>query len=133
VRIVKITFETSVTVRARSAMTFACSVPYPILVDDDLLKKLNFAGPLVDLCVTSEGSNDRSMSTFDYEASAELFAAQGHPGFRHQRFDQAAEAIRYAIKKNCPPKCLRDRLSRSKIGAITPRRSARSMTASATL
>ena len=46
-----------------------------------------------------------SMSTFDYEASAELFAARGHPGFRYQRFDQAAEAIRYAIGKR-PPKVL---------------------------
>ena len=46
-----------------------------------------------------------SMSTFDYEASAELFAARGHPGFRYQRFDQAAEAIRYAIEK-LPPKVL---------------------------
>ena len=45
------------------------------------------------------------MSTFDYEASAELFAARGHPGFRYQRFDQAAEAIRYAIEK-LPPKVL---------------------------
>jgi hypothetical protein len=42
------------------------------------------------------------MSTFDYEASAELSAAQGHPGFRYQRFAQAAEAIRHAIEKNCP-------------------------------
>ena len=46
-----------------------------------------------------------SMSTFDYEASAELFAARGHPGIRYQRFDQAAEAIRYAIEK-LPPKVL---------------------------
>jgi hypothetical protein len=45
------------------------------------------------------------MSTFDYEASAELFAAQGRPGFRYQRFAQAAEAIRYAIEK-LPPKVL---------------------------
>ena len=104
-RIAKITFETRVTVRARSAMTFACSVSYPILVDDDLLRKLNFAGPCVDLCVTSEMSYDRGMSTFDYQASAELFAAQGHPGFRYRRFDQAAEAIRYAIEK-LPPRVL---------------------------
>lgn len=39
------------------------------------------------------------MSTFDYEASAELFAAQGRSGVRYQRFAQAAEAIRYAIEK----------------------------------
>jgi hypothetical protein len=42
------------------------------------------------------------MSTFDYEASAKLFAAQGHPGFRYQRFAQAAEAIRHAIEKLTP-------------------------------
>jgi hypothetical protein len=42
------------------------------------------------------------MSTFDYAASAELFTAQGHPGFRYQRFAQAAEAIRYAIEKLSP-------------------------------
>jgi hypothetical protein len=46
-----------------------------------------------------------SMSTFDYEASAELFAAQGHPGIRYLRFDHAAEAIRHAIEK-LPPKVL---------------------------
>jgi hypothetical protein len=45
------------------------------------------------------------MPTFDYEASAELFAARGHPGIRYQRFTQAAEAIRYAIEK-LPPKVL---------------------------
>ena len=43
------------------------------------------------------------MSTFDYTASAELFAAQGR--FRYQRFDQTVEAIRYAIEK-LPPKVL---------------------------
>jgi hypothetical protein len=43
-----------------------------------------------------------SMSTFDYAASAELFTAQGRPGFRYQRFAQAAEAIRYAIEKLSP-------------------------------
>jgi hypothetical protein len=45
------------------------------------------------------------MPTFDYEASAELFAARGHPGFRYQRFIQAAEAIRYAIE-TLPSKAL---------------------------
>ena len=45
------------------------------------------------------------MSTFDYEAFAEVFAARGHSGVRYQRFDQAAEAIRYAIEKP-PPKVL---------------------------
>jgi hypothetical protein len=39
------------------------------------------------------------MSTFDYEASAGLFAAQGRSGLRYRRFDRAAEAIRYAIEK----------------------------------
>jgi hypothetical protein len=45
------------------------------------------------------------MSTFDYEASAKLFAAKGRPGFRYQRFAQAAEAIRYAIER-LPPRVL---------------------------
>jgi hypothetical protein len=39
------------------------------------------------------------MSTFDYSASAQLFAAQGRSGLRYRRFAQAAEAIRYAIEK----------------------------------
>jgi hypothetical protein len=46
-----------------------------------------------------------AMSTFDYEASAELFAAQGHSGIRYQRFPRAAEAIRYASEKH-PTKAL---------------------------
>ena len=45
------------------------------------------------------------MSTFDYTASAELFAAQGRSGLRYRRFDRAAEAIKYAIEK-LPPKAL---------------------------
>jgi hypothetical protein len=43
------------------------------------------------------------MSTFDYTAPAELFAAQSRSGLRYQRFTQAADAIRYAIEK-LPPK-----------------------------
>jgi hypothetical protein len=39
------------------------------------------------------------MLTFDYAASAELFAAQGRSGLRYRRFARAAEAIRYAIEK----------------------------------
>jgi hypothetical protein len=45
------------------------------------------------------------MSTFDYTASAELFALQARSGIRYQRFDRAAEAIRHAIEK-LPPKVL---------------------------
>jgi hypothetical protein len=45
------------------------------------------------------------MSTFDYAASAELFARQGRSGLRYRRFARAAEAIRYAIEK-LPPKVL---------------------------
>jgi hypothetical protein len=41
----------------------------------------------------------RLMSTFDYKASAELFAAKGRSGLRYRRFAQAAEAIRYAIEE----------------------------------
>ena len=43
------------------------------------------------------------MSTFDYTASAELFAARVRSGLRYRRFAQAAEAIRYAMEK-LPPK-----------------------------
>ena len=43
------------------------------------------------------------MSTFDYSASAELFATHGRSGLRYRRFAQAPEAIRYAIEK-LPPK-----------------------------
>ena len=39
------------------------------------------------------------MSSFDYTASAGLFAAKGHSGLRYRRFPQAAEAIRYAIER----------------------------------
>jgi hypothetical protein len=46
-----------------------------------------------------------AMSTFDYTASAELFALQARSGIRYQRFAQAAEAIRHAIEK-LPPKVL---------------------------
>ena len=45
------------------------------------------------------------MSTFDYMASAELFALQARSGIRYQRFAQAAEAIRHAIER-LPPKVL---------------------------
>ena len=45
------------------------------------------------------------MSTFDYTASAELFALQARSGIRYQRFAQAAEAIRHAIER-LPPKVL---------------------------
>jgi hypothetical protein len=45
------------------------------------------------------------MSTFDYTASAELFAAKGRSGLRYRRFARAAEAIRYAVEK-LPPKVL---------------------------
>jgi len=78
---------------------------YPTSVNDEPLRKFEVADHLVDMCVTSEMSYDSSMSTFNYAASAELFAAQGHPGLRYQRFAQAAEAIRYAIEK-LPPEVL---------------------------
>jgi len=39
------------------------------------------------------------MSTFDYTASAELFAAKGRSGLRYRRFAGAAEAIRYAVEE----------------------------------
>jgi len=42
------------------------------------------------------------MFTFDYTASAELFAIQGRSGLRYRRFARAAEAIRYAIEKLSP-------------------------------
>jgi hypothetical protein len=45
------------------------------------------------------------MSTFDYRASAELYASEGRSGLRYRRFAQAAEAIRYAMEK-LPPKVL---------------------------
>jgi hypothetical protein len=37
--------------------------------------------------------------TFDYAASAELFATQGRAGLRYRRFARAAEAIRNAMEK----------------------------------
>jgi hypothetical protein len=49
------------------------------------------------------------MTTIDFTASAELYPtrswkAKAH-GIRYKRFDQAAEAIRYAIE-DLPPECL---------------------------
>ena len=46
--IAKATLEAKVTGGARSALTLACSLSYSISIDDDLLNKLNLAGPLVD-------------------------------------------------------------------------------------
>ena len=46
------------------------------------------------------------MTDFNYDAPAELFAAQGRrPGVRYRRFLNAAEAIRYVIEK-LPPNFL---------------------------
>jgi hypothetical protein len=103
VRIVNAKLETNATVRARSAAIFACS--FRIRLDADLLK--NFISPVLSFvwAAAPEKSYGNYMSTFDYEASAELFTAQGRPGFRYQRFAQAAEAIRYAIEK-LPPEVL---------------------------
>ena len=39
------------------------------------------------------------MPSFDYAASAELFAAEGRSGLRYRRFAHAAEAIKFAIEK----------------------------------
>jgi hypothetical protein len=39
------------------------------------------------------------MSSFDYTASAELFAAEGRSGLRYRRFAHAAETIGCAIGK----------------------------------
>jgi hypothetical protein len=73
---------------------------------DNLLEQsIDLADTFIHVCVTSKTSYQSSMSTFDYEASAELFAAQGRSGVRYRRFAQAAEAIRYAIEK-LPPKVL---------------------------
>ena len=93
--------------------------------DDDLLKKLHLAGPLVCLCVASEKGYASGMSSFDYAASAELFATEGRSGLRYRRFAYAAEAIGYAIEK-LPAKVLAGSSLRT-----TLRRSARSMNARA--
>ena len=42
------------------------------------------------------------MTEFDYNAPAELYAAQGRRGFRYRRFFNAGEAIRYAIESSLP-------------------------------
>jgi hypothetical protein len=91
VRIVNAKLETNATVRARSAAILACSF---------ISQVLSF------VCTAApEKSYGNYMSTFDYEASAELFTAQGRPGFRYRCFAQAVEAIRYAIEK-LPPEVL---------------------------
>jgi hypothetical protein len=49
------------------------------------------------------------MSNIDYTASAELFPARSWKaksrGISYKRFDDAAEAVRYAIEE-LPPECL---------------------------
>lgn len=49
------------------------------------------------------------MASIDFSASAELFPARSWKakahGIRYKRFDDAAEAIRYAIE-DLPPECL---------------------------
>jgi hypothetical protein len=61
--------------------------------------RIHRAASLLRLCVAFEKSYDGRMSTFDYAASAELFAAEGRSGLRYRRFARAAEAIGYAIEK----------------------------------
>jgi len=97
-RIVNAQLKANATVRARSATISACSLSYPGPVPI-LLKKVHVAGPLVLLCVASEKGYASCMSSFDYTASAELFAAEGRSGLRYRRFAHAAEAIGYAIEK----------------------------------
>jgi hypothetical protein len=63
----------------------------------DLADPLQMRAPLPKKVYVSH------MSTFDYTASAELFAAKGRSGLRYRRFARAAEAIRYALEK-LPPK-----------------------------
>jgi len=49
------------------------------------------------------------MTAFDFSASAELFPARSWKarsrGISYKRFDDAAEAVRYAIEE-LPPECL---------------------------
>ena len=49
------------------------------------------------------------MSTIDFSASAELFPARSWKarsrGISYKRFDEAAEAVRFAIEE-LPPECL---------------------------
>jgi hypothetical protein len=72
---------------------------------------ISCSSPLISLMLSFIGASPlkkrygSGMSTFDYTASAELFAAQGRSGLRYRRFTRAAEAIKYAIEK-LPPKVL---------------------------
>jgi hypothetical protein len=45
------------------------------------------------------------MSTFHYAAPAGLFTVQNHKALQYRRFNQAAEALKYAIE-SLPPKVL---------------------------
>jgi cold shock CspA family protein len=67
--------------------------------------KARCCGRATDARVFDKENYVSLMFTFDYTASAELFATQGRSGLRYRRFAQAAEAIRYAIEK-LPPKVL---------------------------
>jgi hypothetical protein len=45
------------------------------------------------------------MAKFDYNAAAELFPTRRRSPFGYKRFEQAAQAIRFAIE-DLPPECL---------------------------
>jgi hypothetical protein len=96
-RIANAQLKANATVRARSATISACSLSYPGHANSP--EEVHPAGPLVLLCAASEKSYGRCMSTFDYMASAELFAAEDRSGLRYWRFAQAAEAIRIRYRK----------------------------------
>jgi hypothetical protein len=57
----------------------------------------------------SSSSQGRSMSEFDYGAAAELFPTRRRlprrEPFGYKRFEQAAQAIRFAME-DLPPECL---------------------------
>jgi hypothetical protein len=72
-----------------------------------LLKKVHLAGPLVLLCVASERSYGRCMSTFDDMASAELFTAEGRSGLRYCALPKRPKQSD-TLSKSFRPKSLRD-------------------------
>ena len=72
----------------------------PQMVGHLLQESLDLAYTLIHVGVASKKSYGRClMSSFDYTASAGLFAAKGRSGLRYRRFPQAAEAIRYAVER----------------------------------
>src|SRR5437588_12616959 len=86
--IVRSSLHTLSKIRDLHSIRFSCTLPRKSVC---FLSKTRY---------TAVGATRGSaMSSFDYTAPAELFAARGRSGLRYRRFLRAADAIRYAVEK----------------------------------